>query len=511
MKNFRFRLTLILSCCILLLNINILSLQAAENPLEINILVPSNQESTIATGRSFYVIGTFNEGTVLPGNAVVNVQILRDNFIYRNIETNVNGNKLLNVNYKGLSYYGKNREDLYNSGMPDLVWDGTNETSFFDGTVKCYYDNHGFAALIPGGTADLDVDEQFELLNSFKKPYLPLSNGNYLINVTIKTEQGLILGNVNKKLTVGSTPNKILARFSPQNHLNRITEFANQNGYRIYLDPFPGYWSKSDLFCEILPSWRACDAVEYLTGTAHFIVYNIKATSSTYSVELPLFQKDNSINNSSRLISYYYAYGEPTLPDVDATVSPFKSFELKDKLQLTRAETTTKLTQDGVYNQDDISAERYDLDIQNGITANPGETLSLYGVTAPIQLADKDIIDNRDNSYVLKNRISTIKYTINAPDMRKIEFEKSIKLTRISGGRENPSEMEFKHDIFMEAEYAGKTLNVTLEAYDAYGKKVKGTKEEFQIVVTKTTELPNNKTCGKFCSLQVFCCIFLIK
>ncbi len=452
--------------------------------VQIQITAPSEAEKTIAPGRSFYVMGTFDNGEQLQDNDEVAVEILDSaKKTVRRISSTIMDNHNMYIEYPGLSYYGDNKNELLDVGMPDLIWDGKDENTFHDGDRKLFYNSKEFAALIPGGNGE--IDDGMNLLDSNGKAYDTLPKGEYTVHVTIK-RNGKQLGTAQQNLTIGVSDGKILSRFSPKEHMDKVQVFAKQNDYRVYLDKFPGYWSKGDIFCEILPSWRAADATEYVEGQVHFVIYNVKESSATYSVELAELEKKRLIDDQDGIHYYYYDYGEVTLPDDNKTESEIVPFETGDKLQLVRAETIITDTKDNVYLQDDPQAVTYDLNLKDGALAEPGETLAIYGVTAPIQIDEKDIVDQGDNSYQLKNRIKTIVYKISGDGMER-EYEKEVNLDRVSGEWDNYSIFEFKHDIPIENEMSGKKLRVELIGKDCYGAEIAGSEETFDITVGKSS------------------------
>lgn len=453
--------------------------KAAEGSIQFTI--PSEQESTIAPGRNFYVQGTFQD-LLLPEDSRVSVTILdKDGNICRNISTDIKGNTTLKTD--ALTF--TTSDDPSTSGMPDLIWDGTNESSFHDGNSKCYYNDNTFTALIPGGLAANSVDDKMGLIDAATgQPYTALPEGDYTIQVQVENN-GVIYASATKHLTIGVTADKILSRFSPDAHLDRITEFSSTNNLRIYNDPFPGYWSPADApFCEIAPEWRAADATEYTAGKVHFIIYNVRNTSTTYGVELGLLQKMQAVDNPDRLVNYYYSTGEPA--DLGGVSSEILAFDADDKLQFVRAEITDAEETDGVYNQDESKdALDYDMNVYDGVETDINDNIVLYGVAAPIQIADSDITVNDDNTYTLNNKVQTIKYHITGKDIDKV-YEKEVILNRVSGEWDNYSELEFKHVIPITADMAGKELTINVESYDSHKQLVEGGSETLKFTVAGT-------------------------
>lgn len=466
-----------LFCCVLVAlalftwPFGVLAEEAGSSPVTLSIETPSDAETTIAPGRGFYVLGSIENGSSIPDNAVLTV-LLTDTAgnTVRNTTTAVKGNTSLYLP-KNLNYYSPvTAEDVKNSGMPDLIsTDPVSGSDFNNASIKCYYNDSAFYAMIPGGN---DID-QMNWRDENGDPYAELAEGDYTITVTLKAQDTTALAQTQKDITIGVSEDKILARFSPDEHLDFVKDWAGANGYRVYSDPFPGYWSQS-IFCEILPEWRAADAAEYAAGKVHCVLYNLKKSSSSYSVELGSLQAQGVIDNPDRMAYYYYSIGEPSLTVDGSTVNAeLDALPAGQKVALTRAEMISGDTDENSYDPAD-TVTAADLNTKDGITCgNAGDTLALYGVTAPIQLASEDIVDNGDNSFTLNNKITSLHYDITG-DGVDMDVDKPVDtLTRIdSEGYSNPSELEFKHGIPIDENMAGKTLGVSVTAYDAHGNAV---------------------------------------
>ncbi len=430
------------------------------------IETPSEAETTIAPGRNFYVLGSIENGSSLPDNAALTVSLTdTEGTTVRKVTTSIKSNTSLYLP-SNLNYYSPvTKEDIKNSGMPELISkDPVNGSDFNNASIKCYYNDDAFYAMIAGGN---DID-QMNWRDANGLPYPELSEGDYTITATLEAPDSTMLAQAQKTITIGVSENKILARFSPDEHLDFIKAWAGDKGYRVYSDPFPGYWSQS-IFCEILPEWRAADAAEYAAGKVHCVLYNLKKSSSSYSVELGALQAQGVIDNPDRMAFYYYNIGEPSLTVDGSTVkAELEALPAGQKVAFTRAEVITGDTDENTYDTAD-TVTKTDLNTRDGITCGAaGETLAIYGVTAPIQLASEDIIDNGDNSYTLNNKITRLHYAITG-DGIDLDVDKPVDtLTRASG----PSELEFKHDIPIDESMSGKTLGVHVTAYDSHNNAV---------------------------------------
>ncbi len=466
----------------------------AQASASIQVDVPAKHESTIAPGRNFYVKGTYTLPAGYTASQVaVNMYHYGSQEVVRRVQGNVKNPPLWVEGNTSVSFNSWGSvEDIKSSGMPELIWDGVNPDSFYQGYRKCYFDDIGFAALIPGGEGE--IDDGMTLLDEGGSPYPVLASGDYWLEISVSCQDSL--GNQNiikwsRPITIGVTENKLLSRFSPDIHMSRITEWAGMRGYRIYNDPFAGNWWGSNF--EIPGEMRASDLTEYSAGKSHFVIYNVSSGSTAYKVELARLQQQGVVNHSERLANYYYKYGEPTLKD--GRESDITAFETGDKLQLTRAEVGENISgETGVYHQDDTAVPEYDLDFSDGVQAETGDRIAIYGVAAPIQISQADIQEigpgTDKNSFLLNNKISTLHYEITGSGISQ-EMDEAVVLNRISGGWDNISELEFKHVLEITEEMAAKVLEVRITGYDAHGQAVAGTEEAFQIHVAANTQKPD--------------------
>ncbi len=382
------------------------------------------------------------------------------------------------------------------SMMPDLVYNTENPASFYYTWNKAYFSDKTFTAYLPGGiyTEDLSlIDKNGVALGLLKE-------GNYKIIVKLIDECGNLLGSTSKLITVGHANDRILARFSPANHFEKVSEFAKLNKFEIFLDPFPGYWSPSgfiselkdsSLFAEILPKWRLADALEYQDGLSHFVIYNVSSNSATYNVEIGTLQHQQVINNPNRLQSYYYEYGEPELfSKLKSNIVPFPQ---NDKLQITRVDNSGMISmaefQSRKKNYIDDSTfskiQSYDTNIVDGIVAKGNEQISFNGVVTPIQNTVNEVVKLTDGTYQIKNKIASVRYTIVDDKSGEIYSQQteSVGLDRMMGSRVRNSILEFRHDLRISNDLVGKDVSVTIVAMDSNGMIVDGTSEQIDLIV----------------------------
>ncbi|SDX28745.1 hypothetical protein [Eubacterium barkeri] len=468
---------------------------AADGDITLTLTVPTAANSTIASGRSFSVQGTLGtaNNAVIPEDAVLTITLSDGSGnTVRTLSQHQKNNDNLDVSNPLVSYYDKsdpNREQLKSAGMAEILYDPADPVaSLKNGSIKCYYSDTQFRGIIVGAT-HAAIDDQMNYVDGGGHDYPALADGDYTITASLYANDGsTVLSSDTMKITIGTNPDKVLARFSPSGHFAKVQTWADQMGYTVYNDPFPGYFSQGNVFAEILPMWRAADITEYTAGKVHMVVYNMKASSSSYSVELGYLQSVGAIADPNRFAAYYYDIGEPSLVVPDAGISltgNIVPFDSGDYLALTRADTVADGTLDNTLNTETPGILATDTDLRDGVTIAPGTDLAIQGVTAPIPLDSADVANNGDNSYTLNNKISTLVYTLDNGAQRWTEEKPVATLNRVDNSDwTTPSELEFSHVLAITDDMAGQSLTVSVQGYDAHGAAVSGTAETFRLSVT---------------------------
>lgn len=484
---FRFVLGTLLVVCLPLLDV--LYAVAAE----IQFLYPSQPESVIAPGREFYVIGsiditphseefTLSADLYRVGERTPVQSVYAINMDYRE---GINVNYIDNVIARS---YDCKSGDIYGSGMPDLVYEPTIQGSFQDARRKCYYDKDYFSTL-------------------FSSKGLPL--GKYEVVVTLQAGGGKKTGK--KEITIDNVPAKICARFSPSEHFNFVKTFATREKYRVYTDPFAGYWSSSggsywkrvlslgtNKTIEIPLKLSECEAAEYSAGMLHTVLYNINETCATNSLEIGQLQYMQHIDRMDRIAFYYYNYN----PD-DSCIEPLASpnLELKklphgDQLEPVRLDA---VVDKAVHNSLDlnmpikpiapISAKSWDLRGKNY-----RRYVALYGVVTPIQNGAREITKNSiDGKFSVLRRIESVSYDISIPNqaqggIRVISADVIIStdlVRRFPNGRTDTSIYEYRHvfDLSGFKERQPEWLRFDIIGRDSEGNFVEGSKDHLELLM----------------------------
>ena len=304
------------SAC-LFLNSTALSAEA----VAISILAPSADEQVLESGRDFYVIGRINRDGITPEELPFDIKVdvaetglVRDGKIIpvRTVSscvdplTGLTPEKDIYYRYEGKApWVDISRDTLYKFPPPDLVYRHGDPESFYDPSLKAIVTEDRFAVLIQGGaTKDFDTGYAY-----------PEELGWKLYRVLVTAEaNGQVLAQTEADVMFGTVQEKVLARFSPDEHMKAVLSFAEENGFRIYRDLFPGYWRCADgSVYEIPRRWRANDALEYIGGRVHAVIYNIKEKRcATQEVEIGRMAFEGWLD-SEDVIYYHYDIGEPFL------------------------------------------------------------------------------------------------------------------------------------------------------------------------------------------------------
>ncbi|MEG2322863.1 MAG: hypothetical protein RSA73_02005 [Anaerovoracaceae bacterium] len=456
--------------------------------MEASIITPSDQEGTISPGRNFYIIGQgekLNEKNIKVELIEKSGSRIVRTLTYDNKSPGQSdlGNTLPAGNFHtDIAAFGSNYNNLC---MPDLICNPLDKT---DSSVKITATEENFAALILGGKDNGGLKAQGD----------NLAPGEYTIKVTITLDAGAHTVLV-KDITLGNTADKIVSRFSPDNHKANVDKAAKDNGYRIYNDPFPGYWSPSlipikyqgkpltsDAFLEIWDRWKTADAQEYATGNVHFYIYNVKASSATQAVEMAEIQRSNRVDTD--LNCYGYDIGEPELL-VNGTkkTGEFVAYDKGDKLVIARSEVAKDLGDDNktaVWKNFDGDV---DYNMVDGVKADPGQEIAFYGVTPPIQNTPDQITDDGHKAYTMANLISKIKYTFKQDGKTVSTEERNVTLSRdfLETWTGQQSIYEYKHVFSLTGDLGKGEYNVTAQAIDTLGNPVSGGKEVFRLAVGK--------------------------
>ncbi len=171
------------------------------------------------------------------------------------------------------------RDTLYKFPPPDLVYRHGDPEVSADPSLKAIVTEDRFAVLIQGGaTKDFDTGYAY-----------PEELGWKLCRVLVTAEaNGQVLAQTEADVMFRTVRRRSSQRFSPDEHEGCPLFRQKKMGFAYTGTFFPGYWRCADgSVCEIPRRWRANDALEYIGGRVHAVIYNIKEKRcATQEVEI---------------------------------------------------------------------------------------------------------------------------------------------------------------------------------------------------------------------------------
>ena len=453
-----------------------------------SIDMPSQNERVLGEKRDFYVMGTFGATVDKPGN--IRIELFRGSFTdeapIRLIESSVD------------EITGMTPSDAFEQNYPQGVDHGLTRVpdlikvpgGLFSPGNKVLVNETSYIGFIQGG-ATKDFDTSYSDLKG--NPLIDLIAGPYTIRVTGLS--GDIQGCVQTKKIWFIPSEKILGRFKPKEHVDKITAYAREHNLRLYFDLFPGYFWFGNIGYEINNRWRANNALEVVNtspGIALFdksvsaknniVIYNISETCATQYLELgTIIQNDLLDHPNTQFL--YYDIGEPILKffneqsqmtHAEGNIVPFPEGK---RMVLNRAELTTagEPLDDNLMIAEDQELKEMDTDLSDGVVLDAGEELALYGVVKPIPSSVS--LGDYTSTYQVENRITQVHYRItDATGKEILNSTREITLQRAYDPSDltklSPSIYEFKHEFILSAPPGVYTIKMT--GWDKNGVLVPG-------------------------------------
>lgn len=446
------------------------------------LIYPSKEQYTICPLRDFYVAGDIDKGVSVPDHARLAVTVnAKDGTLMREVYTDIKNNQEgMWVDYPNIMIEG-NREAFRASLMPDLVYDPQRLRSFEDTWIKaCYTDEH-YTGVVYGGSYKQDINPVDQFGNTLR----PLPEGDYDLRVSLKDDRQT-LASLNVQITIGVVPKKVLSRFSPDLHFEKVKAYAAEHAYVAFTDPFPGYWNTDMFFpdwgtnyeAEIEKRWALADRQEYIGGMTYFFDYNVSAGSTSYRVELGQLAEDRVLENPGSITYCYYDIGEPLIVQGGKTYEG--KFIQKDltrmpPLVFTRIDFWNEHAKENYIDPEILRTSQSEFDLSSTFELEPGETIWLNGLCQVIQ-PEEVTFHPETESYTMGNRIAKVRYQVKSSSsgITKYTFTKDIPgLTRVfDNGSSSVSILEFRHAFSVSDSLRGEELYVTAQALDTFGNPV---------------------------------------
>lgn len=427
------------------------------------IKVPSVNERVIVPHKSFRVEGVFD--VVVPVDSKFIVELYdENNKLVRHCYSDIKNNNNIYIHPELTKYSDEdlNNLKLQEFGFPELIVKDTNNplVSLKDATIKCFYNDELFKAIIVCETNNKYLDDGMHYTDENNKPYSYLEKGKYKLVCRLLDTNNNELDKDEIKIEINDLDNALICRFNPKNHKERIIKWADENGYSTlrdpavgYLDSYLGEWK---YHMGLLQLYRANDIALYANGKVRMFVYDIDETSTSYATELAYLQANNLVNE--RLYSYYYDIGEAKLFNREAKILEFDD----EIIKVCRVDVINDLGKDNYFNLNNESIINSNFN-ENNFVINKYSRIAIMGVLKPIQLNKDNFILNKDNTYTCKQKYEKLIYTINGS-----KIEKQIGLNRFDNKDIGKSLFEFLN-VF---EVLDKDQDINIELYDNLNNKI---------------------------------------
>ena len=446
------------------------------NAYEIVIDNPSGDLPLIDQGRDFNVWGRL-KGQI-DDDMRLSVGLFDEKGqLRRKVSSCRKKDKSLFTDFAGLTSYEErldpHKEKLKDFGFPELLVKDLNDpyASLSDATIKCFYDDDSFKAVIVSGTDRSHgriFDTGMDLTDENGHPYTCLEKGNYVIRVSLHDGQGKLCAECEKPIRIDVRKEVVIVRFNPAKHKERMIAWCKRSGLTVINDTLPGYleaylgtWY---YHMGVLPYYRSNDIAVYQDAKVSMFVYLCDPTSTSYATELAYLQKKGQVGNEDLFKAYRYDIGEAYLGQDKSYARIGKIEVFHEDLHLYRIDLVNEKTKENVFDlsEKDIRDVFYDTE---HFKVRAGDTAAFCGVVRPLQLRSEDVVLKKDNTYTLSHEVKYIRYLIDDGETLR-ESRKELLMERIDGSSIGTSVYEFYHIFRFKEEDRGKRFKFALEIWN---------------------------------------------
>ena len=222
-----------------------------QQPIKVTITQPAGRHPLIEYGRHFNVRGEIVSDAPLPDDAVLTVYLFdNEGRLLRHVRQDRKNNRNLYIDHPDLTTYPKEmdpeREGIFTFGFPELmVKDPAHPMdSFRDATIKCWYSDQCYKAVIASGTGVAQgriFDDGVGLVDEKNDPYPMLQMGVYRLKTRLTTSRGEILATAEKEIRIGKRDSQTIVRFNPTEHKEKMIAWCQQMHFGIDSEALPGY------------------------------------------------------------------------------------------------------------------------------------------------------------------------------------------------------------------------------------------------------------------------------
>ena len=391
--------------------------------------------------------------------------------VLREVGTDIKNNRNIYAYHPLLTTYPEEmdpgRRDFVAYGFPPLVVKSIASPmeSLRDASIKAWFSDQEFKAMFVAATDmehGLIFDDGMGFLGADGQPLDLLPEGNYVIEVLLRDEEGTELAIATRKIRIGSYPDVAIVRFNPPSHKARMLEWFKTKNIHILNDLIPGYLDSylgPWLYHKgLLPMYLAGDISQYANSVVHMFLYLLDPTSTSYSTELAFLEEQGAVENVERMHFYYYDIGEASLSkvvrgnagtadsvgnvadagmvgdpgnagtadaagdvadagmvgdsgNVGTRTAEILEFAPFDYLALTRIDLVDGQCKENVYDTTESHTVKSLVDLEKEPLEIPtGQRFAITGVVRPWQICQEDIHRLKDNTYEWWDGFSRVHY-----------------------------------------------------------------------------------------------------
>ena len=418
--------------------------------------------------------------------------------VLREVGTDIKNNRNIYAYHPLLTTYPEEmdpgRRDFVAYGFPPLVVKSIASPmeSLRDASIKAWFSDQEFKAMFVAATDmehGLIFDDGMGFLGADGQPLDLLPEGNYVIEVLLRDEEGTELAIATRKIRIGSYPDVAIVRFNPPSHKARMLEWFKTKNIHVLNDLIPGYLDSylgPWLYHKgLLPMYLAGDISQYANSVVHMFLYLLDPTSTSYSTELAFLEEQGVVENVERMHFYYYDIGEASLSKVvhgnagtadaagdvadagmvgdpgnagtadtvgdvvdagmvgdsgnDGTrTAEILEFAPFDYLALTRIDLVDGQCKENVYDTTESHTVKSLVDLEKEPLEIPtGQRFAITGVVRPWQICQEDIHRLKDNTYEWWDGFSRVHYIFDDGE-KTWEEDRKPGMERLAPDEENP-------------------------------------------------------------------------
>ena len=418
--------------------------------------------------------------------------------VLREVGTDTKNNRNIYAYHPLLTTYPEEmdpgRRDFVAYGFPPLVVKSIASPmeSLQDASIKAWFSDQEFKAMFVAATDmehGLIFDDGMGFLGADGQPLDLLPEGNYVIEVLLRDEEGTELAIASRKIRIGSYPDVAIVRFNPPSHKARMLEWFKTKNIHVLNDLIPGYLDSylgPWLYHKgLLPMYLAGDISQYANSVVHMFLYLLDPTSTSYSTELAFLEEQGVVENVERMHFYYYDIGEASLSkvvrgnvgtadaagnvvdagmvgdpgnagtadtvgdvvdagmggdsgNVGTRTAEILEFAPFDYLALTRIDLVDGQCKENVYDTTESHTVKSLVDLEKEPLEIPtGQRFAITGVVRPWQICQEDIHRLKDNTYEWWDGFSRVHYIFDDGE-KTWEEDRKPGMERLAPNEEKP-------------------------------------------------------------------------